>query len=130
MFQWFPGVVLGSITLPSDEVLQALTPFVEAYLQHLHNLIEVHPVHYIRGRQIVMVLMGSDRRNPGTKKYSIEDRMNLPRIGKFKLVRDGANLVDYCEGTITPGFKLLCRAVSDQICPGQIHLIAGFVVGI
>jgi hypothetical protein len=61
MFQWFSGVILGSITLRSDEVLQVLTPFVEVYLQHLCNLIEVHPVYHIRGRRVVMVLMGSDR---------------------------------------------------------------------
>jgi hypothetical protein len=29
VFQWFPGIVLRPITLPLDEVLQALLPFVE-----------------------------------------------------------------------------------------------------
>jgi hypothetical protein len=77
-----------------------------------------------------MVLIGSDRRNPGTKEYTVEDQMNLPRIGKFKFVRDGSNLVDDHEGTITPGFEFLRQAVSDQIRPRQIHLIAGFIVGI
>jgi hypothetical protein len=60
MFQWFPGIVFGPITLPSDEVLQALPPFVEAYLQHLCDLVEVNFVYYVRGRR-VMVLMGSYR---------------------------------------------------------------------
>jgi hypothetical protein len=130
MFQWFPGVILRSITLLPDEVLQALTLFVEAYLQHLCNLVEVYPIHYIWRGRIVMVLIGSDRRNPGTKEYGVEDQMNLPQIGKFKFVRDGSNLADDREGTITPGFKFLHWVVSDQIRFGQIPLITGFIVGV
>jgi hypothetical protein len=130
VFQWFPGVILGSITLPSDEVLQALTCFVETYLQHLCDLVEVHPIYYVWGRRIVMVLMGSNRRKPGTKKYGVEERMNFPRFRKFKHIRDGSNLANDCEGTIMPGFELLHRAMSDQIRSGQIHLIARFIVGI
>jgi hypothetical protein len=83
VFQWFPGIILGPITLPLDEVLQALPPLVEVYLQHLCDLIEVKPVYYIRGRRIIMMLMGSYRWNPGTKEYGVEDWMNLPRVGKF-----------------------------------------------
>jgi hypothetical protein len=38
-----------------------LPSFVEAYLQHLCVLVEVNPVYYIKGRRVVMVLMGSYR---------------------------------------------------------------------
>jgi hypothetical protein len=84
VFQWFPGIVLGPITLPLDEVLQALSQFVEVYLQHLCDFVEVNPVYYVRGRRVVVVLIGSHRWNPGSKTYGVEDRMNLPGIGKFK----------------------------------------------
>jgi hypothetical protein len=98
-----------------DEVLQVLPPFVEAYLQHFCDFVEVSPVYYVRGRRIVMVLMGSYRWNPGLKEYGVEDRVDLPGVGKFKFVGDGSNLANNREGTITSVFKLLCWAVSDQV---------------
>jgi hypothetical protein len=100
VFQWFPGIILRSITLPLDEVLQVFPPFVEAYLQHLCNLVEVNPVYHIQGRRVFVVLIGGYRWNPRTKEYSIEDWVNLPRVGKFKLIGDGSNFTDDREGTI------------------------------
>jgi hypothetical protein len=69
------------------------------HIQHLCNLIEVNPVYHIQGRRVVMVLMGSHRWNPRMKEYSVENRVNLPRVGKFKLIEDGSDFTDNREGT-------------------------------
>jgi hypothetical protein len=45
MLQWFPGIILRPITLPLDEILQVLPLFVEVYLQHLCDLVEVNPIY-------------------------------------------------------------------------------------
>jgi hypothetical protein len=44
-----------------------------------------------------MVLMGSHRWNPRLREYGVEDRVNLPRVGKFKLIGDGSNFMDNRE---------------------------------
>jgi hypothetical protein len=77
-----------------------------------------------------MVLMSRHRWNSGSKEYGVKDRVNLPGVGKFKLIGDGSNFTDNCEGTIAPSFELLCRAMSDQIRSREVHLISGFIVGV